>query len=155
MDPLVRELSRLPERLAALLAGQPEEVLRRPAPDGGWSIKEIAWHLTDAARIFHERLFLTASHERPQLPAYDEAALARDRDYLNLDTARLLPTLRSWRDETVDLLDGLGMAAWDHVAVHEELGEISLIQLAVHLAEHELDHLRGIQTLLGGPSPAA
>ena len=80
-EDLVTELARLPERLEALLAGRREEELRRrPAPDA-WSAKEIACHLRDAARIYHERLFLAATHERPFLPAFDEARLAREADY--------------------------------------------------------------------------
>jgi|SRR5581483_6873532 len=148
MDPLVRELSRLPERLAALLEGRCEDALRRRPAEGAWSAKEIAAHLADAARIDHERLFLTATHDRPDLPAYDEAALARDRDYQHAETARIVPTVRSWREETIYLLDGLPDEAWEREAVHEELGPMTLLQLAVHMAEHELDHLRGIARLL-------
>src|SRR4051812_8458409 len=103
MNPLVREMSRLPERLEALLTGLPEEALRRRPADGGWSAKEIAAHLADATRISHERLFLTATHERPEIAGYDQDKLARDRDYLNSDTARFVPTVRSWREETVYL----------------------------------------------------
>lgn len=150
MDPLVRELARLPERLEELLAGRPETALLRPAPDGGWSVKEICWHLADAVRIGHERLFLTATHERPDIPGYDQEALARDRDYRNLDMARVLPTIRSWREETVALLDGIDGDAWDQVAVHSEIGEITLVQLAIYIAEHERDHLHGIRAMLEG-----
>lgn len=148
-NPLVTELGRLPERVAALLTGRTEaELRRRPAPDA-WSAKEIACHLRDAARIYHERLFLTATHEHPFLPAYDEAALARDARYQETDTAEIVPDLRSWREETVDLLTNLAPEAWDRIAVHEELGEMSLVQIAAHMVDHEADHLRGMARLLG------
>lgn len=147
-NPFIVELGRLPERVAALLAGRSEEELRRRPDAGAWSAKEIAGHLADAARIYHERLFLTATHERPMLPGYDEAALARDRNYQEVDTAAIVPGIRSWRVETVDLLAGLPPQSWDRPAVHEEMGEITLVQLAAHMIEHESDHLRGLARLL-------
>jgi len=148
-NPLVAELARLPERVAALLAGRTEEELRRRPAAGEWSAKEIACHLRDAARIYHERLFLAATHDRPFLPGYDEAALARDRNYQAADTAAIVPELRSWREETVALLMSLPPAGWDRPAVHEEIGEITVVQLAAHMVEHEADHLRGMARLLG------
>ena len=148
-NPLVVELGRLPDRVAALLAGHTEDDLRRRPAPGEWSAKEVAGHLADAARIYHERLFLTATHERPLLAAYDEAALARDRNYQEADSAAIVPQIRAWREETVDLLAGLQPEAWDRPAVHEEMGEITLVQLAAHVVEHESDHLRGLARLLG------
>ena len=148
-NPIVAELARLPDRVAALLMDRSEDELRRRPSAGEWSAKEIACHLRDAARIYHDRLFLAATHPRPLLPAYDEAALARDRNYQEADTAAILPELRSWRAETVDLLSGLPPDAWDRVAVHAETGEMSMVQLAAHMIEHEADHLRGMARLMG------
>jgi hypothetical protein len=150
-NPLIVELARLPDRLATLIDGRVEADLRRRQEDGEWSAKEIACHLRDGARIYHERLFLAATHERPLLPGYDEAALARDKNYQEAETAAIIPELRSWREETVDLLAGLRPEAWDHVAIHEEIGPMTVAQLAVHMAEHEVDHLRGIARLLDAP----
>jgi hypothetical protein len=146
---LVAELARLPERLAALLTGRSEEELRRrPAPDA-WSAKEIAYHLRDVARIYHERLFLAATHERPFLPAFDEARLARDADYQNADTSRIVPETRSWREETVALLAELPPEGWQRTAVHEELGEVSVLEMATRMVRHEREHLRDMAALLG------
>ena len=148
-NPIVAELARLPDRVAALLLDRSEDELRRRPSADEWSAKEIACHLRDAARIYHDRLFLAATHPRPLLPAYDEAALARDRNYQEADTAAILPEMRSWRMETVDLLSGLPPDAWNRVAVHEETGEMSVVQIAAHMIEHEADHLRGMARLLG------
>lgn len=148
MNPLVAELARLPERVERLLMGRGDDELARRPEAEAWSAKEIACHLRDAARIYHERLFLTATHERPFLPAYDEAQLARDRDYQHADTAAILPDLRSWRDETVDLLMGLAADAWERTAVHAEVGEMTLVQIAAHMIEHEAAHLRDLARLL-------
>lgn len=149
MNPFIAELARLPDQLEALLAGRLEDELRSRPGDGEWSVKEIACHLRDAARIYHERVFLTATHERPTLAAYDEAALARDRNYQESDTSAIVPELRSWREETVHLLAELPREAWDRRAVHEETGEMTLVHLVAHMIEHEADHLRGIARLLG------
>jgi hypothetical protein len=148
-NPIVAELGALPDRVAALLAGHAETALRRRPAPGEWSAKEIAHHLRDASRIYHERLQRTATAERPLLVAYDEAALAREQNYQELDTARILPELRHWRGQTVALMTNLPPEAWDRIAIHEEVGEMSLVQLAAHMIEHESDHLRGLRRLLG------
>jgi len=148
-EDLVTELARLPERLEALLAGRREEELhRRPAPDA-WSAKEIACHLRDAARIYHERLFLAATHERPFLPAFDEARLAREADYQSAETACIVPETRSWREETVALLAGLPLEGWQRTAVHEELGEVTVADMVARMVRHEAEHLRDLAALLG------
>ncbi len=147
-NPVINELGRLPVRVEALIKGRSEEDLRRRPADAGWSAKEIAGHLRDAARIYHERLFLAAAHERPFLEPYDEAALARDRNYQEMALTEILAGMRSWREETVSLLDGLDVAAWDRVAVHGEVGEMSIVQLVAHMIEHEADHLRSLAKLL-------
>lgn len=149
-NPLISELARLPERVAALIDGRPDDELRRrPAPDA-WSAKEVACHLRDAARIYHERLFLATTHERPFLDSYDEAALARDRDYQEMDASGIVPELRSWREETAALLAGLPPDGWERVAVHAEEGELTALQLAAHMVDHERVHLRDLARLLGG-----
>ena len=152
-NPIVVELGRLPERLAAVLANRSEaEITRRPATDE-WSAKEIACHLRDGARIYHERLARTIHEERPLLVGYDEAALARDAAYQDADTAGILPELRAWREQTVRLLADLPSAAWQRIAVHEEIGEMNLVQLAAHMIEHEADHLRGLARMLEAEGP--
>jgi len=146
---LVAELARLPERLEVLLAGRGEEELRRrPAPDA-WSAKEIACHLRDAARIYHERLFLAATHERPFLPAFDEARLARDADYQNADTSRIVPETRSWREETVALLAELAPEGWRRTAGHGEGGEITGAAMVAGMGGQGAERLRGLAALLG------
>lgn len=152
-NPIVAELALLPERVATLLDGRSEEELRRrPAPDA-WSAKEIACHLRDASRIYHERLFLTATHERPFLPGYDEAELARGRSYQEAPGAEIVPALRTWREETVNLLTDLPADAWHRPAIHGELGVITLLQITAHMVEHEADHLRGLALALGVDPP--
>ncbi len=147
-NPAIIELARLPERVAALTEGQSDEALRRRPAEMEWSAMEIAGHLRDAARIYHERLFLAVAHDRPFLAPYDEVALARERNYQAMPLDAILSGLRSWRDETVALLSDLPVEAWERVAVHGETGEMSIIQLVAHMIEHEADHLRGLTQLL-------
>jgi len=148
-NPLVVELGLMPERVTALLDGRDQAaLLRRPAADA-WSAKEVACHLRDAARIYHERLARTVSEERPLLAGYDEAALARESRYQESDSATILPALRDWRGRTVALLAPLPADAWQRIAVHAESGDMNLVQLAAHMVEHEREHLRDLQRLLG------
>lgn len=148
IDPVTAELGHLPDRIAALLDGRSEDDLRRRPSPGEWSAKEVACHLRDAARIYHERLARTLNEHRPLLPSYDEAALARDDAYQSADITAVLSALREWREQTAALLAGLPPVAWDRPAIHEEEGEMTLIQLAAHMIDHESMHLRDMARML-------
>ncbi len=152
LDPVTAELGRLPERVAALLDGCSEDDLRRRPSPGEWSVKEVACHLRDGGRIYHERLARTLDEERPLIPGYDEMALAADDAYQHADTAAILPELRDWRGRTVTLLTGLPAVAWERPLIHEEEGEMTLIQLAAHMIEHESMHIRDVARLLSATS---
>lgn len=143
-NPVIEELALLPDRVAALVNGRTEEQLRARAAPDAWSAKQIVAHLADAARIYHERLARIATEARPLLPGYDEAALAIERNYQEMDSATLVPEIRRWRGQTAALLAALPVAAWQRSGVHAETGEMNLIQLAAHMIEHEADHLRGL-----------
>ena len=147
LSKLMAELAALPDRLAALLSGRDEAKLRLRPAAGAWSVKEQACHLRDSSRINHERLFLLATHDQPELAVYDEAQLAVDKDYQHSDTAAIIPELRSWREETLYLLADLSPESWGRTG--QMAGEeFTIERLMRELLEHDREHLAAIAGLL-------
>ena len=148
---IVDTLRALPGQVEALVRDLDEEALRRrPAPDQ-WSIKEVCAHLRDSLEIDGERIRRMLEEGEPFLPAYDQEALARERDYQNESMALIMTALRAFSGGIAYVLEGLGEEQWQRSGRHEERGPISIGQYAEAQAEHARQHLEQIRSL--GPAP--
>ena len=141
LDDILEALQATPVVLARLVQGLPEETLRAGHGPQRWSIKEVVAHLRDADEVSLERFERMAREERPFLPAYDQEAYARERDYQNSDTARALAEFTAIRGRMVALFRGFSPADLDRPGTHEETGPITIGTLADHVVAHDLVHL--------------
>jgi hypothetical protein len=140
-------LRALPSQIEELVQGLSEDALRwRPALSE-WSIKEICCHLRDSFEIDGERIRHMLSEEEPFLPAYDQEALARERDYQSESMPLVLTALRAFSGGLAYLLENLGEEDWQRRGRHEERGPISVDRYAQLLADHASVHLEQIRTL--------
>ena len=134
-----------PDTLRALAGGLPDDMARRGGEgEEAWSVLEIVCHLRDAEERAMDRVRLMRDEPRPALPAYDQAALARERRYREQPLADALAAFVRLRAEHIALLEDLAPAAWDRTGLHEEHGEISIFQLTLHMAAHDAIHLAQI-----------
>ena len=86
------KLRQTPIDVAALVDGLDESQLSSPAPDEGWSIRNIITHLFDAQRVLQFRINLMLEQENPllkSLAVFDWATNEKERPALH-------PT-RSWQ----------------------------------------------------------
>lgn len=119
---------------------------RRPA-SGNWAIVETVAHLADVEERFLGRMRLILNKDQPVLAAFDQAALADERDYRALPLAPEVRRFAALRAEQIALLQSLPAAAWARGGRHEEHGEVTIQALAAHLAAHEAAHLAEIARL--------
>ena len=148
---IVDTLRALPDQIEALVRGLDEEALRRrPGPDQ-WSIKEVCAHLRDSLGIDGERIRRMLEGDEAFLPAYDQEALARERDYQNESMPLILTALRAFSGGIAYALEGLSEEQWQRGGRHEERGPISVAQYAELLAEHARQHLEQIRALRPTP----
>ncbi len=151
---IVTTLRALPDEIDQLVHGLSEDALRsRPTPDE-WSIKEVCAHLRDAIEIDGERIRRMATEDDPFLPAYDQEALAREKDYRNESTPLILTALRAFLGGLAYLLENLAQDEWQRTGRHEERGPISVSQYAELSAQHAQAHLAQLKTLRDQPPPA-
>jgi hypothetical protein len=146
-------LRALPDQIEELVQGLSEDALGwRPSP-GEWSIKEVCCHLRDSIEIDGERIRLMLSKDEPFLAAYDQEALARERDYQNESMPLVLTALRAFSGGLAYLLENLGEGEWQRTGRHEERGPTSIVQYAQLLADHARQHLEQIRALRGQLAP--
>ncbi len=144
---IIDTLRALPDEIEKLVEDLSEDALRRrPTPDE-WSIKEVCAHLRDAIEIDGERIRRMATEDDPFIPAYDQEALAREKDYRNESTPLILTGLRAFLGGLAYLLENLGEEDWQRSGRHEERGPISVSQYAELSAEHARAHLAQLRSL--------
>lgn len=143
----LRVLASTPAKVNTLVAPLTEAQLRwRPAP-GEWSAKEVLCHLRDAARVHGERMRRVATEDNPLLPAWDEAAAARDQAYQEDVTEAVLPAYVEARAATLELLRALPPEALLRPGVHSQSGPLTLERLIETSAAHDLEHLAQLRRL--------
>ena len=149
-----------PDRLAAALAGLPEEALAfRPAPDA-WSIADAAIHLADNEAVDFVRLRMAIAQSGSLIQRYDEAVWVRELDYPGEDLDAALVAFRVLRARSRRLLGRLPEEAWSRTLRRPEGGERTVEEKVRGDLDHVDLHIRQIADLRsaweaarGGPPP--
>lgn len=139
-DLALQIIEALPVTLRRLTADLSEaQVHERPAP-GEWSIVEITGHLIDKTEVWGERFRHIATQDQPSLPAFDQDAWVRERNYQAQPFAPLAERLGGMLVQLAAELRGFPPEAWQRVGLHEERGRLSLAEAcriyAISLPEH-------------------
>ena len=123
----------------------------RTATDGpdGWSVLQIVCHLRDFEDFFRGRAELALSHANPKLPAYDHEQIAIDRHYQSQDLHEALAAFVEERKRFLRLMQSLADAQWARMGLHPELGWISVLDMAMQVSLHDVDHIEQITRCLG------
>jgi hypothetical protein len=142
-------LARMPallERLAPTFSG--ERARMRPAADS-FSFVEHLWHLADLEEEgFAERIRLLLAEDRPVLPDFDGARIARERGYLGRHPGEGLARFSLARDRNLAALSGLTAAERAREGTQEGVGSITLGDLPGRMLEHDRSHETELDDLL-------
>jgi hypothetical protein len=149
IDPAALELiARTPRVLRDLLLGQPATTLEQPN-DGGWSLKDVVAHLVDVEEVaFVERISRMLNEERPYIAAIDPPARLVAGDYATRSLADLLDELERRRADDLAWLRSLDARQLSRPGLHQEVGEIFVLDIAHQWAAHDMDHLRQVALML-------
>jgi hypothetical protein len=145
LNPFIKRLETLPERLVRAWEACPEELRDEPYRLGGWTRRTVVHHVADSHLNMYVRIKLALTEDEPTVKPYDEnawAALSPDGPAelsLQLVQAlhgRMVPLLRSLTEadferrydhpellRTVPLREVVQMYAWhgDHHLAHIQL----------------------------------
>ncbi len=128
-----------PQRWLNLIDSLPEELLNRQPLPGEWSAAEVLQHLVDVeAGVFRFRVqcFLDGKDRFPAFFPDEDGSQGGD-----VDLKALAEKFASLREESLPVVAQVKPEHLSRVAVHGELGEVSLENLLNEWAGHDLMHL--------------
>lgn len=159
MNPYARRyvlhgLAATPLVLETLLKGATSaEVDLRRDPDR-FTIREALAHLSDWEAIWRERIGRILTEEKPALLGYDEGQIALDRDYARRPLAESLARLSAERPLLVKTLSELSPEQWARTGVRDEIGPVTINDLAALVLGHDGYHLRQVVEFRAAASAA-
>ena len=147
-DPL--EVQRnTPQLLADLVASVPEKKLcERPSPDK-WSVAELLAHFADAEVVNTWRYRQMIEHDGCPLPGYDQELWHKLGDYPSRRPDESLMLFRLLREANLRMFAQLTPDEWQRNGMHAERGPMTVRDLALQIAGHDLNHLQQIPKILG------
>ena len=151
--PLVQELTQIPNRVEAILAGHAARDLQR-TPEGEWSAARVLAHMISYARHNGDFIRQIAWMTTPERQPWDEDDEVSRESLATKNAAALLDALRTAIAETVELLSHTPDAQWGRPGTVPGYGRRSLRQQLRGHIDHLNDHADQIQALLS-PEPVA
>jgi len=149
-DTLWRELEDMPRFLAERFAALTREASTTRGPDGTFSPVEQSWHLADLEREgFGLRIQRLLREKNPQLPDFDGARVAQERRYHTKSLQEGIAAFREARLANMAALRSLDSEDWLRTGTQEGVGQVSLCDLPLMMAEHDAAHKAEIRALTG------
>jgi hypothetical protein len=151
--PIEQQLARLGRTvldLAEAIRGQADAALsRRPDPKN-WAATEVLCHLRDTEESFMGRFHTILAMDEPKLFPIDPDRWADERQYLRADAEHALRAFRRRREESLGLLRGLAVEAWNRGAIHPVKGRMTVREFVTLMAWHDDNHLDQLKRALEG-----
>ena len=134
--------------LAKLINGVPAEKLsRRPTPEK-WSVTEILAHLAEGEITSSWRYRQMLERDGCTLPGYDQNLWNRLGSYASRKPQDSLAQFRLLRDANLQMFENLTPEEWEKHGIHTERGRMTVRDLAVQIAGHDINHLAQIEAIL-------
>jgi hypothetical protein len=160
-------LARLPDELAAAIAGRSDAELSRRAADG-WSAKEIVCHLRDIEELtmlrYHTMLVMddpkvfVVGAPPPDAEAWgikgdvpfplDPERWSEERQYQRNDTSLALEAFRRRRGEALAFFAALTPEQLKRGSIHPERGRVTFAEWTAGIAWHDDNHLEQLRRAL-------
>ena len=135
-------------QLAGLISGvSAVKLSTRPTPDK-WSVGEIMAHLAEAEITSTWRYRQMLEHDGCSLPGFGQELWARLGGYASREPEDSLQLFRLLRETNLSMFDRLTAEEWQRHGVHTERGEMTVRDLAVQIAGHDINHIEQIRAIL-------
>jgi DinB superfamily len=117
-------------------------------PPGEWAIIEVMGHLANTEERALARVCRMLAENDPELPPFDQEALAEERQYLGLDLAGELARLEELRRQHITALEALDATGWERTGRQGQHGTMSVELYGDPRGCRRVDHLAQIARLL-------
>ncbi len=144
---IIESVRTLPARVAAELEGLSENELRWRPADDAWSIKEVVGHLRDDSEVWRRRLYMMITKTEPVLPAYDQEALVREREYQDADLGAIIGDFQRFRLDVAENLKTLTGDGWERTGQHPDWGQMTVREGMERMVRHTEGHLDQIRQM--------
>lgn len=149
----LRTLRKNPLILDAILhdVSQERATSATDGPDG-WSVLAVMCHLLDFEEIFFTRARRILSEPKPQFPAVDQLELAQLHDYPNQDLRDQFERYVELRRQLIALIELCSEDQWSRHGVYADSTVVTLLELAINIGLHDVNHIEQIVRALGSSS---
>jgi hypothetical protein len=130
------------------ISGITDAELDHPAPDDGWTARQVVHHLADSEAMGYIRLRRLIAEDEPLIQGYDEPEFARRLHY-DRPIGSSLAVLKAVRAASLDLLESLTPSEWGRRGMHSEAGAYSVDRWLEIYAGHSHDHADQIRRARG------
>jgi uncharacterized damage-inducible protein DinB len=150
----LESLAEFPEFLAGAVETVPQSTWTTRSADGYFALVEHVWHLADLeVEGFAVRLRRLVEDDSPELPDFNGAALAAERDYLRLDLRKGLAGFVFARRDNLAILEAMREEQWSRSGTQEGVGKVTIADIPVMMVRHDAEHRGEIETLLSELRP--
>lgn len=108
-----------------------------------WSALEYAAHVRDVFALFADRIHLMLTQDDPQFAAWDQDAIAIERDYAHADAATVADELAREAHRLASVLSGVG-DRWDRTGRRSDGSVFTVASLARYGWHDVVHHLHDV-----------
>jgi len=142
----IEMIEELPFELGNAVAGFNDAKLDAPYRDGGWSVRTVVHHVTDANIHFYCRSKYVVTEDRPTIIGFDEQDWIKTAD-MKLPADSALKLLEGLHVRWVAILKSLAQTDFERKYVHSVRGEEPLDYIVAYAAWHGRHHTAHITQL--------
>ena len=117
-----------------------------------WSVGEILAHLAEDEIATAWRYRQMVEHSGIESAGFDQDFWAQAGGYNARDPQESLALFRLLRGANLQFLETLTSDQWSCFGIHAERGRITVRDLAIHMAGHDMNHIDQIRQILGAGS---
>jgi hypothetical protein len=120
---------------------------------GGWTLLDVLYHVADFDEFVYQRTQMILMQDFPHLPAYDHDALAVELFRNKQDKDAIFARFTESRARLAALFESLSSEKWERAGLHPEYGHLTLLDVLMHVAHHDVIHLEQMMRIIADAAP--
>jgi uncharacterized damage-inducible protein DinB len=144
---LIAQIAETPARLREAVKGLSPAQLDTPYRPGGWTVRQVAHHLTDSHINAYTRFRLALTEETPTIKPYDQERWAELADARTAPVEASLAIMDGLYQRWIALLHSMSASDFARTFDHPESGILNLDRYLALSAWHGLHHVAHITSL--------